>query len=153
MGATPLSSVVATAPECLSHTLIKGKMKGKEVNVLIDSGASGNFIDSKVAAELKITVHGEGSEISMASQELVANTHGSLKAFILVLNRRYLLNFEVIDKLCTDVILGQDFLRKHSETSKPRALNVFVIARRITDLFQLAATIKLRKFIKLRIII
>ena len=50
-------------------------MKGKEMDVLIDSGASGNFIDCKVAAELKITVRGGGSEISMASQELVANTH------------------------------------------------------------------------------
>ena len=39
-----LASVVATAPECLSHALIKAKMKGKEVDVLIDSGASGNFI-------------------------------------------------------------------------------------------------------------
>ena len=112
-----LASVLAIAPECLSHALIKAKMKGKEVDVLIDSGASGNFIDSKVATELKITVHGEGSEISMASQELLTNTHGSLKTAILVLNRSYLLNFEVIDKLCTDVILGQDFLRKHSEVT------------------------------------
>ena len=98
-GQSSLASVLATAPECLSHALIKAKMKGKEVDALIDSGASRNFIDSKVAAELKITVHGEGSEISMASQELVANTHGSLKTSILVLNRSYLLNFEVIDKL------------------------------------------------------
>ena len=112
-----LASILATAPECLSHALIKAKMKGKEVDVLIDSGVSGNFIDSKVAAELKITMHGEGSEISMASQELLAKTHGSLKTAILVLNRSYLLNFEVIDKLCTDVILGQDFLRKHSEVT------------------------------------
>ena len=112
-----LASVVATAPKCLSHALIKMKMKGKEVDVLIDSGASGNFIDSKLAAELKITVHGGGSEISMASQELVANTHESLKTSILVLNHSYLLDFEVIDKLCTDVILGQDFLRKHSEVT------------------------------------
>ena len=69
-----LASVVATALECLGHALIKAKMKGKEVDVLIDSGASSNFIDRKVAAELKITVHGGGSEILMASQELVANT-------------------------------------------------------------------------------
>ena len=117
MGSTLLASVVATAPECLSHALIKAKIKGKEVDVLIDFGASGNFIDSKVAAELKITVHGRGSEISMASQELVANIHGSLKTSIQVLNRSYLLDFKVIDKLCTDVILGQDFLRKHSEVT------------------------------------
>ena len=69
-----------------------------------------NFINNKVAAELKITVHGEGSKISMASQELVASTHESLKTAILVLNRSYLQNFEVKDKLCTDVILGQDYL-------------------------------------------
>ena len=92
-------------------------MKGKEVDVLIDSGAPGNVIDSKVVAELKITVHGGGSEIAMTSQELVANTHKSLKTSILVLNRSYLLDFEVIDKLCMDVILGQDFLCKHSEVT------------------------------------
>ena len=114
-GHSLLASVVATAPECLSHALIKAKMKGKEVDVLIDSRASGNFINSKVAAELKITVHGRGSEISMASQELVANTHGSLKTSKQELNRGYLLDFEVIDKLCTDVILGEDFLHKYSE--------------------------------------
>ena len=64
MGATPFGFNSCYCTECLSHALIKAKMKGKKVDVLIDSGASGNFIDSKVAAELKITVHGEGSEIN-----------------------------------------------------------------------------------------
>ena len=38
-----LASVLATAPEYLSHALIKAKMKEKEVDVLIDSRASGKF--------------------------------------------------------------------------------------------------------------
>ena len=39
----------------------------KVVGVLIDFGASGNFIDHALAAELKLPIKGNGTKISMAS--------------------------------------------------------------------------------------
>ena len=51
----------------------------------------------------------------MAFQELEINTHGERRTSMLLLNHNYLQNFDVMDKLCTDVIIGQYFMRKHSE--------------------------------------
>ena len=68
----------------------------KSVNVLIDSGASGNFIDRELAAERKLPIKGNGTKISMASQRLTTNTKGTVRIPISLLDREYELEFDVI---------------------------------------------------------
>ena len=44
-----LLPILAGAPGCLIPSIVKAILVGKEVEALIDSGASENFIDSGVA--------------------------------------------------------------------------------------------------------
>ena len=56
-----LSSVLASAPSCLSPSIVKATLLGKEIETLVDSGASENFIDSKIASQLNLRVEGPSS--------------------------------------------------------------------------------------------
>ena len=53
----------------------------------------------------------------MDSQGLTTNIKGTVRIPISLLDREYELEFDVMDRLCADVILGQSFLCKHSEVS------------------------------------
>ena len=105
---------MAGAPDCLRPATVKAKM---EKSVDVDSGASGNFIDRELAAEPKLPMKENGTKISMASQGLTTNIKGTVRIPISLLNREYELEFDVMDKLCFDVILGLSFLCKYSEVS------------------------------------
>ena len=108
---------MAGAPDCLRPATVKAKLMEKSVDVLIDSGASGNFIVRELAAELKLPIKRKGTKISMASQGLTTITKGTVRISISLLDREYELEFDVMERRCADVILGQSFLSKHSEVS------------------------------------
>ena len=55
--------VLASAPPSLESAVIKGSLEGWPVEVLIDSGASKNFIDDKVASRLNLPVKIESVSI------------------------------------------------------------------------------------------
>ena len=112
-----LASVIAGAPACLSPAIVTATLKEKHVDVLVDSGAFSNFVDYNLVSQLKLPLKGDKSTITMASQGLKATTLGTFQATICLLDRQYDLKFDVMDKLCADVVLGQAFLGRHSEAS------------------------------------
>ena len=67
-----LASVVAGAPACLSPAIVTAALKEKHVDVLVDLGASSNFIDYNLVSQLKLPLKGDKSTITMASQGLKA---------------------------------------------------------------------------------
>ena len=112
-----LASIIAGAPACLSPAIVTATLKEKHVDVQVDSGASSNFVDYNLVSQLKLPLKGDKSTITMASQGLKATTLGTFEATTCLLDRQYDLKFDVMDKLCADVILGQAFLGRHSEAS------------------------------------
>ena len=75
-----LSSILASAPSCLGPSIVKATLLGKEIEALVDSGASENFIDSKIASQLNLRVEGPSSQIEMASEGFAAKTLGKVNA-------------------------------------------------------------------------
>ncbi|KAG1664804.1 hypothetical protein GQR58_019670 [Nymphon striatum] len=90
--------------------------KVKSVDVLVDTGASENFMNSDTAWGLQLKGQGVEEHISLATNKMGATTDGKAKADIQLLGRRYPeLEFGVMSDLCADVILGRKFLSRHSK--------------------------------------
>jgi len=110
--------VLASAPPSLESAVIKGSLKGSPVEVLIDSGASENFIDDKVASRLNLPVKTESVSIGMASSEVSVHTIGKVTGVLELLGRSYSdSTFKVLREFCADVIVGQEFLKRHTSVT------------------------------------
>jgi len=113
---TYLASVVAGAPGCLKSAVVQAKINAISISALLDSGASENFVDKRLVDDLQLKIEGSSSEITMASTKLLAPAHGKTHAWLSLLNRKCKnTSFEIIDDLCADVILSQQFLKRHRE--------------------------------------
>ena len=66
---------IAAAPAYLAPAVIKAKLKDQLVDVLIDTGASDNFIN-RVADELQIEGLGSAEQISLATTKAEAKIDG-----------------------------------------------------------------------------
>ncbi|XP_078495354.1 uncharacterized protein LOC144750187 [Ciona intestinalis] len=109
-------SVVAGAPDCLGPAVVDAIVKGQSIKVLLDSGASDNFLNKKVAHRLNLRVEKSSAVIGMATNGLSATTQGRASASISLLGRDYTnVPFQVLDGLCADIILGHNFMCRHSE--------------------------------------
>ena len=111
-----LLSVVAGAPACLSQTVLSVKVNGIELKGLLDTGASESFVNEGIAEIAKLHLEGKPSRVSMASDKLMAPTLGKVCISLKVQgcdSPNVMLG--VMPGLCADVVLGQDFLRRHKE--------------------------------------
>jgi len=86
--------------------------------VLIDSGASENSVDKTIAERLALPLSGESAPIAMASSEVTVEMFGKARGMLNLLDRSYPdVAFSVINNLCADVIVGQEFLKQHSSVT------------------------------------
>jgi len=109
---------LASAPASLGSAVVPGTLNNSPVQVLIDSGASENFVDFGVCHRLNLPVDEDRSSIGMASSEISVETFGKTTADLNLLDRTYpSSNFRVPKNLCADVIVGQTFLRQHSSVT------------------------------------
>ncbi|XP_026689427.2 retrovirus-related Pol polyprotein from transposon opus [Ciona intestinalis] len=113
-----LSSILASAPNCLEPAIVTGTLAGATVDILLDTGASNNFIDSGTARKAHLSLNKVIMSINMAAGNNPTKTFGRTKATLSFLGRKYVdVTFDIIEGLCADVILGQDFLKMHSEVT------------------------------------
>ena len=85
---------------------------------LLDTGASGNFIDKKVAESLGLKPQGGTLVVSMASVELNATILGQISGNLEIQGRNYFdVTLGVVPDLCSDIVLGQSFMNNHKEIS------------------------------------
>ena len=61
---------LASVPSSLGSTVAPGTLHDSPAQVLVDSGASENFVDLDVCARLNLPVNGDRSTIGMASLEI-----------------------------------------------------------------------------------
>jgi len=101
---------LASAPSSLKPAVVDGLLDNFPVHILVDSGASENFVDVKICQK--------PTSIGMASSEESIPTYGIVVATLSFHNRAYLTTtFSVIKNLCSDVIVGQEFLKLHSSVT------------------------------------
>ena len=83
---------------------------------MIDTSASDNFINRRVADELQIEGLGSAEHISLATTKAEAKIDGKAVIDIDICGKLYRqVQLGLMSDLCADVILGQKFLRRHSE--------------------------------------
>ena len=86
-------------------------------NALIDSGSSEkSFISSKVAHMLKVEIYPEKAFVGMAASSMTVKVRGYCFVKMELNGRQYnKVRLSILDKLCTDVILGTDFQSLHEK--------------------------------------
>ena len=109
-------SYLAGVPSCLKRTSIRARLSeaGIDVDVLLDSGSSENYIDKDIVSKCCLIPSGPNSAVSLASKDSVAKVSGFVSASLEILSRKYEdISFGVLGNLCADIILGHDFMEKH----------------------------------------
>ena len=87
-----------------------------EVDCLLDTEASGNFMSEDTAKFIKVKLHGKPFKLSTATNKLTTKVLDRVITDIKVQGRTYFnISFGVVPFLCGDVILGQNFLKQHKE--------------------------------------
>ena len=91
------------------------KVNGTELKGLLNTGASESFVNEGIAEIAKLHLEGK-PRVSMASDNLMAPPLGKVCTSLKVQERDYPnVMLGVMPGLCADVVLGQDFLRRHKE--------------------------------------
>ena len=102
----------ATVPENLNCTIVTSEINDTEVDCLLHTGASGNFMSEDTAKSTKVKLYGKPFKVSMATNKLSANVLGQVITDIKVQGRTYSnISFSVVPFVCAGVILGQKFLK------------------------------------------
>ena len=103
-------------PDNLAKSATTCFIEGKQFEVLIDSCASDSFISGSAIRQLDILVHDCTQEIGLASSDMSASLTGYCTADINLHGRQYSnIRLGVLPDLCSDLILGQDFQKKHEQ--------------------------------------
>ena len=104
---------LAMVPENLNCTTVTSEINDTEVDCLLDTGASRNFMSKDTAKSTKVKLYGKPFKVSMATNKLIANVLGQVITDVKVQGRTYFnISFGVVPLLCADVILGQNILKK-----------------------------------------
>ena len=69
---------LAMVPEDLNCTTVTSEINDTEVDSLLDTGASGNFMSEDTAKCTKVKLHGKSFKVSMATNKLSANVLGQV---------------------------------------------------------------------------
>ena len=93
-------SLLASAPSGLA--IVKGSLEGNPVHVLIDSGASENFVDTDIVRKLGLPLAGRATSIGMVSSGVSMQTLGRVSGVLSLMDRQYPnASFHVMPKLLT----------------------------------------------------
>ena len=109
-------TLAASNSAATTHTpaTVNATVNGRQVTALIDTGSSDNFISAKLVPALGMKVLPRSSKVSMTSSSLSTQVRGYCVSTVTVEDRKYReVELSILPDLCTDVILGMPFLRRH----------------------------------------
>ena len=113
-------AVLATTSGGLSRATIMVKLNTVKTEVLVDTGSTESFISEAVVKKRKLPVIPLSSKISMATGDLIKETKGYVVADLEFNGSVYNnIKLSVLPNLCTQVILGHDFLGLHKKLEMP----------------------------------
>ena len=114
------ASLTTQAPASLSQAIVSVKVEGIPLQALIDTGSSESYIASSVVHKHNWNILGTRKHIMMANKSLSSYTEGFCCLSILYKQSLYpRFKLSVMPNLCTDVLLGHDFLRLHNKLEIP----------------------------------
>ena len=97
-------------------TVIVNKIKLK---ALVDTGSTDSYINSSIVKKYGWKVTPSSLSINMASTSLTKKTQGHSVLPLIFNDRHYSQKLSLLPDLCADIILGHDFLCRHSVVSFP----------------------------------
>lgn len=97
-----------------SNLLMLATVNNCQISTMIDSGSSKSFLHSEVANSLGLKIYPSKEKILMATSNLATDTLGHTYIDIMLCGRSYK-NYKVgvLPELCTNLILGRDFMNIH----------------------------------------
>ena len=107
---------VTGVPNCLALSTIPVQINNKTTHALLDSGAShtGSHISLNAVEWLKLKApNGPITEVALAKQNATFKRLGKTSAELTVFEQKYNLQLGATQNLCADLILGQDFMKRH----------------------------------------
>ena len=109
-----LCVTTAACPGSLLKSSLSIKVNDKHLTALIDSGSSESYINSKVCRNLQLEIYPSESEIQMASSAVKTKSSGFCLVDVVIKDTAYeSTRLNVLENLCSDVILGLDFQSQH----------------------------------------
>ena len=118
----------------------KIKIKKSKINALIDTGSTScSFIHKQLVTRLKLPIIPAVGEVSMANASFTTKVEGECIVDIQLRKRKYeKVKLYILDNLCAEVILGQDFMEQHKSVvfnsggSKPSLIVSALTAMNVT---------------------
>ena len=115
-----LCSIPVGCPQSLSHASVSIKIKGQLLTALVDSCSSESFISESVVNLLNIKTSPTTRKISMALTTLESELLGYCTVTLTLNGNDYeKFSLGVLKNLCSDIILGYDFQKLHSNIIFP----------------------------------
>ena len=112
----PVFVLAGTASDSLKKSTIKVQLNGETVNALIDTGSSESFICEDLVKSKNLHRFPSKTKIGMASSNFTSTTSGHVQVKINYGDNCYdSVKLSILPKLCSDVILGHDFLSVHEK--------------------------------------
>lgn len=109
-----LCSVSAACPASLIPATLKISINGTKLTALVDSGSSESYIGSNVCTKLKLDAYPATHQVQMASTAMKIKSTGFCLADINIGETQYpSTRLNILENLCSDVILGLDFQSQH----------------------------------------
>ena len=107
---------VLAIPASISRAAIAIKLNETTVKALLDTGASDNFVNFSIAKKLRLQWFGKRHSVKLADKGRKTIVHGTVYVTLEITDRKYIrVKFGVIENLCADVVLGQEFMKRHSQ--------------------------------------
>ena len=101
-------------PNCLALSTIPVQINKKTIYALLDSGASHSHFSLNAVEWLKLKApNGSITEVALAKQNATFKSLGKTSAELTVFEQKYNLQLGVTQNLRADLILDQDFIKRH----------------------------------------
>ncbi|XP_039283240.1 uncharacterized protein LOC120351134 [Nilaparvata lugens] len=108
------------AEKCLSKVIIPITINGTESQALIDTGATGNFIDDTYAKKLNLEVIPEIGKVTLGSKRFTPQIRGKVNVNLTVQGESYTnTTLMLMQDLCENIILGHEFMNNFSSIEIP----------------------------------
>ena len=113
-----LATVIAASPGSLSEAVTTITVDNHNVSGLINTGSTENYISQHIVQDLGLHVYPGDGQVTMAVTDYTSSIQGYCVADVQIQGHHYdNLKLSVLPNLCSDLLLGHDFLKITSSSS------------------------------------